>query len=1313
MKYSAKLPLAYLACCAALCLAAPLTQGAGRLEQGFNQPPDSTKPWCYWYWISDNITREGITKDLEAMARVGIGEALVGNIYLPETKPGPVKVLSDSWWGMVEHAIREGGRVGVNIGLFNCPGWSQSGGPWIQPGQSMRYLVSSETRVAGPVKFSGKLPAPEEPFQTVAVLAFPAPSQDQVSATARVAGITTDPVTGEAGKLIDGDFATTVTFPAAAGKAGARFTLDLDLTNAFTARSLMVYPAASEFVADCVLEAMNEQGVFHEVRSFQVDRHNKSIGVGPMTMGPVAVSFAPDTARRFRLSLKVTSGQGALSEVVLSSAARLERFVEKQLGKMHQTPSPQWDTYLWDPQTEIDDPALAVPLDKVRNLTAITAADGTLDWDVPAGDWIILRTGMTPTGTRNAPASPEGQGLEVDKMNRAAARAHFNTFIGEILRRMPARDRKAFTRVIADSYEMGPQNWTDGLAPDFQKRYGYDPLPWLPVLTGRLVVSADKSERFLWDLRRLVADRIATEYVGGLREAAEEQGLKLWLENYGHWGFPAEFLQYGSQSDRIGGEFWVTGLGEIECRAASSCANTYGKPIVSAEAFTGGPAFQSTPGSLKARGDWAFSHGINHFVLHVYIHQPWADRRPGINAWFGTEFNRHNTWFEQSRSWVDYLRRSAWLLQQGNRVADVAYFIGEDAPKMTGARNPELPQGYDYDYINADVIERNLTVKDGQLVLPHGTRYRLLVLPDQQTMRPEVLRRICDLVKAGATVLGRPPAHSPSLENHPQCDQQVEKFARDLWGDALAGQSGSGERSFGKGKIVWGRKLPEVFSQLKLQPDFTSTAPLRFTHRRSGNEHIYFVANPRAEQASVVASFRISGQRPELWCPDRGRITQAGAWHETEGITRVPLELSPNGSVFVIFRETARAADRQVVAVRLDGQPLLNLSAPARSPFADANDPAASPGSFTLAFWARPAADTTLLPEQNEGVHGLQEQRNDVLMAAFGGGFGAEDRHAGAGLAVGRNGVAVFEHTANYFAPILVHRTELSGWTHVALVYREGRPRLYLNGVLAREGLQSRYLVHPSPASGGGTSFLGKLGGLNQLDRSLEAPEIMELYKSMPRPGDEVFAAALWERGPGGELLANIMKPGAYEVETANGAKQTVSVTSLAAPMELSGPWDVAFSPAVGLPSRQTFEELQDWTQHPSEQIKHFSGAATYRKTFQAPPVRKGQSVFLDLGEMRDLAAIRLNGQLLGNLWSAPWRVELTPALRLGANELEIEVVNPWNNRLVGDAALPEEQRVSSLTVSVVKKQSALIPAGLPGPVRLLVSEKVLVKEAR
>jgi len=459
--------------------------------------------------------------------------------------------------------------------------------------------------------------------------------------------------------------------------------LDLETEAPFTARSLVLYPAPPAFRVEVELQAGEADGRFRTVKKFVVDRSNPNLHVGPMVFGPVAVAFAPVEAKQFRLLFTNWSKAGGFNEIELSGAARLERYVEKQLGKMWQTPTPLWDAYLWPPQSEPDKAGLAIRQGKVLNLTPAMSADGVLNWDVPAGNWIVLRTGMAPTGVTNAPASPEGTGLEIDKMNRQLLRHHFDAFVGKMLKRVPAGDRKALRHVIADSYETGAQNWTDGFTADFRARYGYDPLPWLPVFSGRLVESAGASDRFLWDLRRLVADRISFDYVGGLRTLASEQGLRLWLENYGHWGYPGEFLQYGGQTDDIGGEFWAgKGLGGIELRAASTAAHIYGKQIVSAEAFTGGPFWQSTPWSLKARGDWALAQGINHLVLHVYIHQPYEDRIPGLNAWFGTEFNRFNTWFGEAHDWIAYIRRSHFLLQQGRYVADAAYFIGEDAPMM-------------------------------------------------------------------------------------------------------------------------------------------------------------------------------------------------------------------------------------------------------------------------------------------------------------------------------------------------------------------------------------------------------------------------------------------------------------------------------------------------------------------------------------------------------------------------------------------------------------------------------------------------------
>ncbi|MHB8952879.1 MAG: glycosyl hydrolase [Pirellulaceae bacterium] len=1263
-----------------------LARGQSSLEQGFRQPPETTRPWCYWYWISDNISKDGITRDLEAMARVGIGEALIGNVFFDDTRPGDVKVLSEPWWELVEHAIREGGRVGVNIALFNCPGWSQSGGPWIKPEQAMRYLVSSETRVTGPLAFEQQLSVPKKPFQDVAVLAFRAPQADADRLATRAPHVSCTPPAPDLEKMVDARVDTAWTFPAGAGQGDQPLTIEIAVAEPLTARSLALVPFESAWAAQCELQAADDAGIFRSVRRFTFDRSNMEIHVGPMPRGPVTVSFAPVTARRFRLVLTGVTGAAALAEIELSPAARVESFVEKQLGKMHPTPTPKWDTYLWPPQPELDDAALSIPPTQVLDLTPQLQPEGTLKWDVPPGDWIVLRTGMTTTGTRNSPASPEGSGLEVDKMNRNAAALHFEAFMGELLRRMPSADRRALKHVVADSYEMGSQNWTDALAPVFRTRFGYDPLPWLPVLTGRVVGSPDRSNRFLWDLRRLVADRIATEYVGGLRDLCRAHGLELWLENYGHWGFPAEFLQYGGQSDCIGGEFWITGgLGAIECRAATSAANTYGFPRVSAEAFTGGPLFQTVPSDMKARGDWAFCEGINHFVLHVYVHQPWEDRQPGINAWFGTEFNRHNTWFHASQDWIAYLRRCCFLLQQGTRVADVAYFIGEDAPKMTGTREPPLPSGFDFDYINAEVIQTRLTVKEGLLTLPDGPAYRVLVLPELSTMRPQLLRKIRDLASAGATIIGPPPASSPSLQGYPDCDREVQALAAEIWGEIKPAQAETSTSA------------PAPFSELT--PDFSSTASLLYTHRTTGEAEIYFITNQKPQEVVTTTTFRVQGRIPELWWPESGRIERVAVYDVAEDIVRIPLHLNPHEAVFVVFRQAAVDKDR-IVEVQRNGETILDARPGAAQDLLSSPAELDTHHDFTMALWAKPAADTTLLEEANAGASALGAPRNDAIFPIHGNTFGT-GAQAGSGLAIGRNGLCVLEHGAAYFAPVLVHAAPLIDWTHVAVVYRDAQPRLFLNGSLVRTGLQSTYRVHPSMASGGG-SFLGEMGALELIPRALDAPEIATLMQSMARPGVRPPGSAVEvSRDPQGRVALQAWQAGEYTLRRADGTDRTVHVEAIPQALDVSGPWEVEFDPRWGGPSQVTFDALSDWTAHPEEGIRHYSGSATYRKTISLPAVDPGQRLWLDFGKVCDLAVVRLNGQSLGTLWLAPWRLEITSAVRPGDNVLEVEVINPWHNRLVGDLALPPEKRRTYLALPVLNANAPLLPAGLLGPVQV------------
>lgn len=839
------------------------------IEQGFRSIPDSVQTGVYWYWISDNISKEGVERDLEAMKVAGINRAFIGNIGIDGIPYGDHKLLSSEWWEVLHAALKKATELNIEIGIFNSPGWSQSGGPWVKSSQAMRYLASSDTIVAGPGRMQLTLPSVGKDEQDVCVIAYPA----------------SDKPVAEKSWTIN-------------KKSGQSSSSVLVFDKEATVRTL-IYRVNTPFKTTAKLW-VKKGGKEELLRQFVIDRSNPALNVGFVPYAPVVISLPETSASQFRLEMS-EEGEAA-GNVTFTSSPMMERYPEKSLAKMFQTPLPMWDDYLWEKQPAVSDASLMVSPDAIKNVTEFSK-NGVLDWEVPEGKWVIRRMAMLPTGVTNSPAAPEATGPEIDKMSKKHVAFHFDAFIGDILKRIPEADRKTFKVVVQDSYETGGQNWTDDMISVFKERYGYDPVPYLPVLEGTVVGNPDISDRFLWDLRRLIADRVSYDYVGGLRDVCHQHGLTTWLGNYGHWGFPGEFLQYGGQSDEIAGEFWSEGsLGDIENRAASSCGHIYGKRRVWAESFTsGGPAFGRYPYQMKQRGDRFFTEGINSSLLHVYIHQPFEDREPGLDAWFGNEFNRKNTWFSQMDVFTGYLKRCNFMLQRGDYVADVAYFIGEDAPKMTGICTPELPAGYSFDYINGEVLLQRASVEDGRIVLPSGMKYRLLVLPQLETMRPEILQKIKELLQAGACVIGPAPKYSPSLSDYPAADRKVQALASELWGDQT-----ESVRTIGKGRLFMpATSLQPVLEALNVKPDMrvNSGTPVLFIHRATDEGDIYFISNQSENPVDINPSFRVAGKLPELWNPLTAEIRLLPEFTCADGVTTVPVRLEGFESSFIIFRK--------------------------------------------------------------------------------------------------------------------------------------------------------------------------------------------------------------------------------------------------------------------------------------------------------------------------------------------------------------------------------------------------------------------------
>ncbi len=857
------------------------------MERNFRTPPAEVQTAVYWYWISGNISKQGVIDDLNAMKRAGINRAFIGNIgqdglYTDRN----VQMFSDEWWDILHTALKTAAGLDIEIGIFNSPGWSQSGGPWVRPDQAMRYLASAFAVVQGPHSGGVRIEAPAPDFQDVRTIAFPAPAG---YATADATVITPAPTIKDMTDL----------------PAEQQNVIYADFADApFTARSLTIHPSHRAMNVTAHVEA-EIGGEWRRIADQHIDRSNPALNVGFAPFAPAAISFPATDAARFRLVLDPSGQPGGIDRIELSAMPRIASYAEKTLAKMCQTPLPYWDHYMWPAQPELDDASQAVDPASVIDLSDRMAADGTLAWDAPEGTWIVMRTGMVPTGVTNSPATPEATGPEVDKMNRRHVESHFDAFIGEILRRIPERDRATFRVVVEDSYETGGQNITDDMPEIFERTYGYSMLPYLPAYYGYVVGDQQRSDRFLWDLRRLVADRIAYEYVGGLKQVSNAHGLTTWLECYGHWGFPGEFLQYGGQSDEIGGEFWSSGsLGDIENRAASSCGHIYGKRRIWAESNTsGGPSYSRSPVDMKQRTDRFFTEGINATLLHLYIEQADPDRYPGINAWFGNEFDGHNTWYTHMDLFTGYLKRCNYMLQQGLNIADVAYFIGEDAPKMTGEQSPALPTGYQFDYINAEVLQLGANVSRGDIVLPHGTSYRVLVLPPLDNMRPTLLAKIRRMVADGAIVLGTPPRRSPSMQNYPAADAEVESMARELWGGCYDRR---GSNAYGKGRVFNGYTLEELFAETGITPDFRAEegAPLLYNHRSAIGAEIYFVSNQSDRPIDSTPEFRVDRSlRPEFWDPADGSVRALPQFEITAGGIRVPLHFDALGSGFIVFRK--------------------------------------------------------------------------------------------------------------------------------------------------------------------------------------------------------------------------------------------------------------------------------------------------------------------------------------------------------------------------------------------------------------------------
>lgn len=923
------------------------------LRDGFRDPPASARPRTWWHWLNGNITEDGIEKDLAWMKAIGLGgvQAFDANLMTPQVVAKRIAYMSPEWKRAFRLATTTAERLNLELAIASSPGWSETGGPWVPPADGMKKLVWSETDVTGGAPLSHPLAAPPAvtgPFQSlpfkdplaafdpsvstiprgtyyadVAVLAYPA------SATAATAPVGMKGAIGDVAALADDDSSTVVRVPRGTASEPSILTLSYATPTTIQSATLLIPGNLSAFSdADYlpVLEAQTATGW-------------RRIAALPLGNVPTTIGFAPVTARAFRLVLGPNTAPKrtdtappapgvqmggafggaapattlAIAQLRLSAEAKIDRYEAKAgfatVADYHALSRDVPDMSGVDPARVVD-------------VTRRMRPDGTLDWTPPSGRWRIVRLGTTLLGTTNHPASTEATGLEVDKFDGAAVRRYLDTYLDTYRDAVGAdlMGAKGVRGLLTDSFEAGDANWTPGMIAAFRRLRGYDPTPWLPALTGTVIGSRARSDAFLYDYRRTLADLIASEHYGTVAAVAHARGLKVYGEALED-GRPAlgDDLAMRAHTDIPMAAMWTfphggkprsTLVGDI--RGAASVAHVYGQNLVAAESMTSAfSPWAFAPADLRHVIDTEFALGVNRPVIHTSVHQPVDDKQPGLAlAIFGQYFNRHESWAGMARPWIDYISRSSFLLQQGRAQADVAYFPGEEAP-LTAlyAQAPlnDVPVRYGYDFVNAAALTSVLRVSDGQLVAASGARYRLLYLGGSSArMTLPTLRRIAALVDAGITVIGDAPTGSPALQDDPAA---FAALVRRLW-------SGAAETRYGKGRVIAGHDVEAGLARIGVAPDLDyagsgADGPLMFAHRTLDDGEVYFVANRRTVPQSGDVRFRVTGRQPELWHADTG--TTSAVSYRTEGAhTVVPIELGAEDSVFVVFRRPASAPGQVV-----------------------------------------------------------------------------------------------------------------------------------------------------------------------------------------------------------------------------------------------------------------------------------------------------------------------------------------------------------------------------------------------------------------
>ena len=873
-------------------------------ETSFLSPSQIYHPATHFFFIGGNVSKEGITTDLEAITKAGLSGISLFHGQSGGAWPGvdsQITCLSPDWDDAIKHTAMECRRLGLQFIMNNTPGWATSGGPWITPSNAMRDLIWTRTNVEGGEIINQYLPLPEpskeiwRDYKDVAVLAFPTPEGDS--------GKPLVPQTIKSDTEFDWQ-------PYLVGQAKKAIHLlpapvndphwiEVDFSNDVFVRSVEFssvqrfnHAQSYEPGVKVYIQAILPDGTLRDVLNVDMPQSNFQDNQ-PITL---ACSEVPGV-RKYRISIQ-NKYDMALTSLRLFSAARKNNWESEAAWTLR--------SLLRTGQNPQQSTASFIDPDKILDLSDKMDNNGKLTWSAPKGSWTIIRFGNINSGKHNSPAPAEATGWEANKLATAGADAHFAGYIGRLFGKKGPLAAGMLNGMLIDSWECNTQTWTDGMEQEFRQRANYPLRTWLPALLGYVVKDHETTTRFLTDWRRTLSDLFTNNFYGRMASLAHANGLNFTHETAAGDVMPGDILEYFKFADVPRCEFWqpmtdnfVGSLNFKPIKPTVSAARIYGKPRVAAEAFT---SFDLTWDEhfemLREAANVNAVEGVTHFVLHTYTLNPQKPFLPpgtSFGTGIGTPFLRGQTWWQYMPDFSTYLSRCTYMLERGKPVTDVLWYLGDELDHKPD-QNADFPEGFKYDYCNQDVLINRLKVKNGMLVTPEGISYRVLWIPDAPRMLPKTLEKIYALVQDGATVVGTPPEGLATLSGGQAAKHHFALMTKNIWGDNSAAI-----REVGKGKVISGITLGEALNALQMNPDVIGGDAL-WSHRRTEGADWYFISAPKGKGFKGELNFRTKGY-VELWDPNTG-TSKPVVNYQTGGRTIIKLDLVRSGSCFLVFKHT-------------------------------------------------------------------------------------------------------------------------------------------------------------------------------------------------------------------------------------------------------------------------------------------------------------------------------------------------------------------------------------------------------------------------